>query len=1773
MNDSPRQPFRRRKNARAIRFEPLEARHLLAVDWRNPTDAIDINDDRQITAFDAIAVINELNLNGTHSLSSPKPSDKPFWDATGNNAITAFDALAVINHLNRYGVGIYTLTEQAGQLAVEHRVTITAGDLAAGSRTYQLKVDTQFDSSDTQSPNEDVFSVYLVDPATGQTVIDAGTPGSSLFSLAGTTATVQNGLASWNGSLLSIDLTEIAIETLELRLQLLSLDADSGSKVFATPWSNTVDLLGTPGSPGDLRPDPASPGGAVDLTQYYAIPGFTVEMENSAYNAETGRFTAEVRLVNNSAAPVSNGVMLLPGLPAGATAVNNSGNSAGTPYWNFGWMLSPGSRSDWMQVVIDFPANQPFRWQPEVLGTTGCAQLAPFGVFCGTITETEEQHVFTMPLAHGDELLILPMKVPGTTSATSPQTRMIRPFFGAEASFNFPTSLRSTFEKYEVEWTGDHQFELTGKSTGDFSVAFHKMADLDELTIGSERSGLIDPRLGPLVYEFNGIRGQTIFIENRLPVSQTRYGSWRIFSTSSDEQFSWYGASAGDAEFILNETGRYYLVFSPPDYTTTPTPYDFILRTPQETHHPTTFSATENVTFTSSGQRHIYDFNATAGQQVIFDSLHAAADPTRFTLINPVGVRVPFSAEGKAHVLTMDGAWQLIVRGDQPGSFSFKFHNLADLPVITSGTAFSGTVGQFENDYYRLPAAAGELLQLNRTTSDPVDQTITGPTAQVFGRPLLTSPYEIEATGDTLVKIHVATGDTADRNYTFMPTKTSAAPGAGAGLDVDFTGTINPGSTNLATFTAGAGTQILIDVQKPAGSSTTIQYTLTGNPSSVSVTEDSDVITLMNSGTYTIRGLNSGSSAAPYAFRIVNLANAPLLADGDNINATLSGYQTVVRRINARIDDELILEARGNTTFASNLDIRILTDFNETYGYRTNSDFRLYDLQTSGDQFLVMEQTSSTDRTLNLQAHFERSAATLPLDTPIIGTLDANSSGQVFKFSVQPGQILYLDSLALSTAGAINVLVSDHRISPEALATTRAATWYFDEPGEHYLWLSSSVATPVTFTVRASFAPATTTPLVFDTLTTGTLLAGERRVYSFTGQKDQVLFIDGLDETSPAAQLTLWRNDLLSPDSQRTTAGNGTYRLLADGNYLLVVGEMVGNYEFKVMDVANLPELPLNVPLTGSVAANEQTRLWRFPANVDQFIYVDSNASVAMPFEGTMALVDSRGGSADTTNLKTNNDLDAQFQYEGNNILVINPATLPFNYDLRVRTSERPVFGTNLGAVVIGTLQDPHDSVEYTFTASAGQHIYFFGITSASLNFYDPDGNSLSNLDGNTFLLKTSGEYRVRLSASGVQFNTPYRFQIVDVATLPLLPLNTPIAGSTTMGDWLAYRIPATLGQRFQFDYQSLTGATTSNIWKLIGPEASALFNTLFIGGDRTVTIPESGEHVLYLGFTAGIVNYAFQVNELVQPAVTVAGLDQTYADSVVLEERKNVEFTGYAGQRVLLDVLDRSSLQTTTRLFAPDGTILDSFATDDELYTLPVSGTYRLEFYANGAATPVNYSVRLIDASNLPLLEHNTPFVINFDRTYKGEVWAFEATAGNQLGFDVSLISNASFRLIEPDGKSTSVGNSTQLMQINKTGRHYLVMSGLAQATPLLAEGKIWNPDLLPAITSEDPVVITFAGREWQYYSFDLEAGQRVFFTPVTAFPASTTVLFKGPRNQSLTISLDDAVTPDVFTATREGRHTLIVSRSVSTPTAFTFQIRKAAIRLTYGEARDHDA
>ncbi|HND51422.1 MAG TPA: Ig-like domain-containing protein, partial [Pirellulaceae bacterium] len=349
----------------------MELRRVLAADWRNPVDSLDVDTDGFVVPIDALKIINDLNSTGARELPEQYDGTSPYFDVDGDRFIAPVDVLAIINHLNS-GLNVSgkrVLTER-GLLTTESDVTITLGQ-ESRPQIYRVQIDSSVDSTDTQPIVEDVLAVYLVDPVEqDRTLVDRGQPGSTLFTLAGRNFEVASGVAAWDGSVLELDLTGVQSRgTALLRFQLIGADSDRGTRFTISPLTNRiqeerVERLAFPNQRSVV------PGGlSVDLATLTTPSGVSATVENIKFNSITRRYTADMRLRNDGTPLGRDVVAIFPGL-VNVAMMNASGvTSQFDPYVNFrnaipSGGLDRGMTSDAVEITLFSPSLAPFSLRP-----------------------------------------------------------------------------------------------------------------------------------------------------------------------------------------------------------------------------------------------------------------------------------------------------------------------------------------------------------------------------------------------------------------------------------------------------------------------------------------------------------------------------------------------------------------------------------------------------------------------------------------------------------------------------------------------------------------------------------------------------------------------------------------------------------------------------------------------------------------------------------------------------------------------------------------------------------------------------------------------------------------------------------------------------------------------------------------------------------------------------------------------------------------------------------------------------------------------------------------------------------------------------------------------------------------------------------------------------------------------------------------------------------------------------------------------------------------
>lgn len=216
---------------------------------------------------------------------------------------------------------------------------------AKGSRTLRFQLKADFDKTDTTSAIEDLFQIYLVSPNNpNQTLLDGGSPGTPLFSLAGSKAEFVPGRVRYSGDTVEIDLTSLTNNSSgNLLFKLIDSDTDTGSTVEVKNLTNTIDEEGTASQVFVAAQNKATSGGSLDTSNLTAASDLKVNFTQVQLDPATGNYKASVQ-VQNTGNPVSRNIaVVFPNLPASVTLQNPSGtDSSGQPYINLRGAIPAG---------------------------------------------------------------------------------------------------------------------------------------------------------------------------------------------------------------------------------------------------------------------------------------------------------------------------------------------------------------------------------------------------------------------------------------------------------------------------------------------------------------------------------------------------------------------------------------------------------------------------------------------------------------------------------------------------------------------------------------------------------------------------------------------------------------------------------------------------------------------------------------------------------------------------------------------------------------------------------------------------------------------------------------------------------------------------------------------------------------------------------------------------------------------------------------------------------------------------------------------------------------------------------------------------------------------------------------------------------------------------------------------------------------------------------------------------------------------------------------
>jgi len=1334
-------------------------------------------------------------------------------------------------------------------------------------------------------------------------------------------------------------------------------------------------------------------------------------------------------------------------------------------------------------------------------------------------------------------------------------------------------------------------------------------------------SGSLIPGLEIDAYRINARAGQRLFFD-ATGFSSTS-GTWSLTGPGGQA----IGSAAFGTDFTANlpVDGAYTLTLSG-NLAAGDITYAFTVTDVSDAPlAPTGFGAVNSGPLAGSSQA-VFNYNASAGMAVFLDSLDRDFDSVNFEVRDPLNnllVNQSASNDAGPFYLPRSGVYTVTARNFStgPGDFAFRLLDLATAPTIAADTPVAAPFGQpFQTDVFRFAGQPGQRLMLDGLDDD-FESDLIFLTAPSLGTALLnfasssddSNPVTLREPGTYFVTAADFQG-APGADYDFRLLEADPIGALGAGLAE--AGTLGPRESRLVTFTAPAGTSLVIDDNRPFNNFN-LQYTLfnADNASIGSGFGDFEVA-LPTAGTYSLRITGFGGDPQPFDLDLLpRTTNAPTaLALNSMTTGALDRAEsdvftfagTVGQRIlfDAIDDDPLGFEDLRATLFApSGAAARITTLSILFQNQQATSDVGPLTLLETGTYRLVFSSigTAAGDYGFRLL-----DAASAPIVTPNLQITAALSpsglESDLYRFNGVAGQRFTFDSLGITPSFTANWRL----VGPDNFVVANSnSSLNFDfdvtlpATGQYLLVVQGFFADPVDYSFQIVEITTETTPLDFGVVYGGAIdVPGQEDVFAFNGTAGQTLYFDALQNTFGPVNARL-----VQPNGSTIrffgAFDSGPFTLPVSGAYRLIFdspgAEITGTYQFRLADVVlGLPVGP-GSSLTGTLAPGLLAEIFRLDATAGQFLFFDSQLATA---GATLRVFDPLNNQV--TAFSTNGDLGVDFARTGTYTLVVSgevdPGTVPFDIDILEPTTGSATL--TIGATTTGTFNAPGQRFVYEFFSPGGGRVYYDALDDdgdqIAVRLVTPDGidlfqfNALAEFDQGPATLRLPGVYR--LIVGGTQDDPgSYAFRLLDATplSLPALALvgDTSVSFATGL-EAVLFRVdrddfaPGTL---VQFDGQLFSSPAVDGTFSLFGAGSTdvKIFGESFTAGDPVGLLLDDLDYTLVASGSGGPGGFDFTTTTT-PPATALAGFG-IQSGTLPAFGQAAFAFDAPAGAPIYFDTLNPfGNFGIQVEIFDPSSNPVSfTFDATNDIgpIFLTAGGTYQVVLTeTQGFDNDFNYSLRALAVEAISI----TPGLVVDDSApfFEADVYVFDGIPGQRLYVDLleQNFNSLNFRLVGPGSNDQLFGGfidsfaDSLVPPLPEFGPYYLIVDGfdgfnadysfrlldLANDATPTALGDTETGELnLPGIDSVD--------NEADLYTFTATAGQRIFveltdvFDPGTLDPlfANGRVRLFGPEGFELN-GLFSLFGGDSFRAdlTTDGLYTIaITGENNFTPVGYSFR------------------
>jgi ELWxxDGT repeat protein len=1472
----------------------------------------------------------------------------------------------------------------------------------------------------------------------------------------------------------------------------------------------------------------------------------------------------------------------------------------------------------------------------RVLDLATATAITASSLVSGTLPTPNGTSIYKLAAAAGDNFSFSNV----TYTGDSASWRLVDPY-GKEV---FNTSV-STNSRVDLAATGDYTLIIEGSVGATQPVSFSFVATRNSqtpppavtgtvITPGTAVSGTLDAT-GTSNYTFTLAAPTRLWFDSRTLSYST---NWKLTGPQGTVQ-SGRPFAYEDQNLGLLPAGTYSLQVTGNNGD----PFAFNLL---DMAAATSLTLGESTTVTLDPARStkLYTFNGTAGQIVYLDHTATSNTDSSYTygawsLYDQYGNTIGSYQWGLGQdsgrvTLPSVGAYTLVIQGDGywvtgTTTTTFTVWNVTDTTApLTLGTPVSGTIsGVGQIAIYHFTLAAPTRLWFD-SQSNAGTWTLTGPqgtmSVQGFYSPTVDSPFSygdrnlgLLPAGSYSLRVTGSEGD----SFAFNLLDMSAATGLTLGEST--TAVLDPAnSTKLYTFTGTAGQIISLDntsysrtnqwrysdswrLYDPNGSQ------LGGGTNAME--SDYPRLTLPSTGAYTLvlEGNNSGTTTATFTVSTVTDTTMPLTL-GTPMSGTISGAgQIASHTFTLAAPTRLWFDSRTNSSSTS----WSLTGPQGTVQSSRpfNYDDHNLGLLPAGTYSLQVTGNEGDPFAFNL---LDMAAATsLTLGESTTATLDQVNSTAAYSFNGTAGQIVYLDSTAVSNTDSYSY--GSWRLYDQYGSQIGSTLWLNQNSGRITLPSAGTYtlvlqgAVNATGTTTGSFTvwnvTDTTTQLTLGTPVSGTISAvGQIASHTFTLAAPTRLWFDSRTNSSS----TSWW--LTGP--QGTVQSSRPFYfddlnlgLLPAGTYSLNVSGNNGDpFAFNLLDLSAATSLTLDESITATLDPANSTAAYAFNGTAGQIVYLDNTDSSYA--NGTWSLYDQYGKQIGSNKSLNQDSGRITLPSMGTYTLVLQggvSATGTTTGTFTVWNVTDTTAPLTLGTPVSGMISGVGQIASHTFTLAAPTQLWFDSQTNngnlswsvtgpqgtlTARSFYGVQpfsyGDAQLNVPGtnqpSARALLPAGTYTV--TVSGFPDSTgAYSFRVLDLATATAITAGSLVSGTLpTPNGTSIYKLAAAAGDNFSFSNVTYTGDSAS--WRLVDPYGNEVFNTSVSTNSR-VDLAATGDYTLIIEGSVSATqpaSFSFVATRNSQtppPAVTGTAITPGTAVSGTLDATgtSNYTFTLAAPTRLWFDSRTNSG-STSWSLTGPQGTVQSSqqfYYNDLNLGLLP-AGTYSLQVSGNNGDP---FAFNLLDMSVATGLTLGESTTATLDPANSTAAYAFNGTAGQIVYFDNTAFSNTnaywygSWSLYDQYGNQIGSGwylnQNSGRITLPSTGTYTLVLQGAVGATGTTTGAfTVWNvTDTTAPLTLGTPVSGTISGAgQIASHTFTLAAPTRLWFDSRTN-AGSTSWSLTGPQGtvqSSRPFNYDD----QNLGLLPAGTYSLNVTGNNGDPFAFNLIDLSAATDLTLGES-----